>query len=146
MSVYAPGEKRPADWESAGGGLGDMVASRLVGMGYANAYPYPVSVALCPEPIVVNVGPWEREIRQDGEERGSFRADVLVCCDDPADAQSTCRAAERDLHGAGWDFHLAGWHMSLVGVDTTAPESRGRDRSGRWLWGFALTLTVVREL
>lgn len=137
----------PADWEAAGEGVTAAVATVLRSLGYENVYMAPPSARLCCEPIMVACGTWERESRQaDGAERGLRTVDVLVCCEDPSDAEATCRAVERDLRRDGWTGSGDGWHCRVAAIDSGAPEYRGRDSSGRWLWGFALALTVVRDL
>ena len=121
------------------------VALAMRALGYENVYLLPPSPRLCCEPIVLTAGAWERESRQaDGCERGAREVDVLVCCDDPADAEATCRAVERDLRSVAWQ--RSGVAVRVAALDTEAPASRGRDSSGRWLWGLKLRLTVVRGL
>lgn len=134
---------RPQDWEGAGGGLADAVASLLVDLGYRNAHARPVSAALCPEPLVVTALAWERESAQVGEARWRARVDVLACCDDPTDAEATCAGAGRDLAGADWSARGRAWGLRVAAVETGPPTSRGRDRSGRWLWGLELQVTTV---
>ena len=46
---------------------------------------------------------------------------------------------------ADWTGKGAGWHARGGSADTTAPAPRGRDGSGRWLWGFSVELTIVRD-
>lgn len=144
--VTALGAYAPADWEGTGEGVCGVVATVLRALGYANVFTAPPSSRLCCEPVVVTAGAWERESRQaDGEERGTQAVNVLVCCEDPSDAEATCRAVERDLRRDGWTGSGDGWHCRVAAVDSGAPEYKGRDSSGRWLWGLELRLTVVRD-
>ena len=140
------GTHAPADWDSRGGGMGGVVASLLASLGFSNVFTSPPSAMLCADPIVVTCGSWRRASSQvDGCERGVRTVDVLVCCDDPGDAEATACSVERDLRLADWAGKGTGWHARVVSADTTAPAPRGRDGSGRWLWGFSVDLTIVRD-
>lgn len=122
------------------------VAGKLAELGYTNVFTTPPSALVCCEPIVVSPGGWEREARlPDGSERGREDVGVLVCCDDPRDAENTCRACERELRGADWGAAGADG-IRLVSVDSGGAQARGRDASGRWLWGFSLECVVVRKI
>ena len=123
------------------------VAGKLAELGYTNVFTTPPSVLVCCEPIVVAPGGWEREARlPDGGERGFEDVGVLVCCDDPRDAEGTCRACERELRAASWDGAVDSDGCRLVSIDSDGPRARGRDASGRWLWGFSLRCVVVRKI
>ena len=123
----------------------ETAAEALAGLGYTNVFTTPPSALVCCEPIVLSSVGWERESRQaDGTERGRERGRVLVCCDGATDAEATCRAVERDLRLAAWPAGCAGGER-VVAVDTGMPLAAGRDGSGRWLWGFDATFTVVRD-
>lgn len=136
----------PADWDEAGGGVCEAVATLLRTLGYANVFTSPPSARLCCEPIVLTCGEYAREARlADGIERGTQAVGVLVCCEDPCDAEATCRAVERDLRRSPWTGSGDGWHCRVAAVDSGAAEYRGRDSSGRWLWRFELVLTVERD-
>lgn len=140
------GSNAPVDWDVEGAGAADLTAALLRSLGYANAFTAPPSALLCTDPIVVTCGAWERAARlADGGERGERSLDVLVCCEDPRDAEATACAVERDLRRADWTGRGEGWHVRAVALDTTAPEPRGRDASGRWLWGFSVKLTIARD-
>ena len=89
-------------------------------------------------------GALEREARlADGTERGRVPVDVLVCCEAARDAEATCRAVERDLRRGSWTGAGEGWRCRVAAADSGGSAPRGRDGSGRWLWGFTLILTVV---
>ncbi|WP_346697401.1 phage tail terminator protein [Thermophilibacter mediterraneus] len=140
------GTSAPADWETRGGGAADVVAALLRALGYGNVFTAPPAARLCCEPIVVAAGEFARDARlADGTERGALPVGVTVCCDDPRDAEATARAVERDLRRADWTGRDAGWHLRVVAADTAAPRPLGRDGSGRWLWGFSLSLTIERD-
>lgn len=142
----ASGTNAPEDWEAKGGGIADAVAAFLRSLGFANVFATPPSARLCADPIVVACGAWECGARfSDGGERGVRTVDVLVCCEDPRDAEATACAVERDLRGGDWTDEGEGWHVRVTAVDTTAPTPRGRDGSGRWLWGLEAKLAVVRD-
>jgi hypothetical protein len=68
---------------------------------------------------------------------------VLVCCEAARDAEATCRAVERDLRRDSWTGSGEGWRCRVAAADSGGSAPRGRDGSGRWLWGFTLILTVV---
>ena len=137
----------PEGWEQSRGGVLDLAAAVLVEAGWAGVFTRPPAAWLCAEPIVLTCGAWERDARTpDGEERGLRSVDVLVCREDAAEAEAACLAAERDLRGGGWEGAGEGWRCRVAAVDSDAPCPRGRDASGRWLWGFTLLLKVVRDL
>ncbi|WP_417134896.1 hypothetical protein [Rubneribacter badeniensis] len=142
----AAGSRDRSAWDAAGGGAADIVAAVLRSQGFKNVFTSPPSVRRCADPIVVTCGGWERFSRQVEEvERGMRHVDVLVCCEDPRDAEATACSAERDLRRADWTGATSGWHMRVVSVDTDAPVPRGRDGSGRWLRGFSASLTIARD-
>lgn len=142
----AAGSRDRPEWNAAGGGAADAVAEMLRTLGFGNAFTAPPSVRRCADPIVVACGGWERSSRQVGEaERGIRHVGVLVCCEDPHDAEATACAAERGLRRADWTGAGPGWHMRVAAVDTDAPAPHGRDGSGRWLWGFTVELTIARD-
>lgn len=126
-------------------GAASLCRAALRRMGYGNAYTCAPSARVCAEPIVLSGRGWKRSARlADGGERGVERVCVVVCCDGAADADATCRAVARDLARASWDGDGAGW-CRMVAVSCGAPEYQGRDGSGRWLWGFSMDCTVVRD-
>ena len=134
----------PIDWDEEGGGVVDAVATLLRALGYESVFCSPPPARVCCEPIVLTQGAWEREARlADGAERGRVPVDVLVCCEDPRDAEATCRAVERDLRRGSWTGFGEGWRCRVAAADSGGSAPRGRDGSGRWLWGFTLILTVV---
>ena len=134
----------PTDWDAEGGGVAGVVATLLRALGYGNAFCSPPPARLCCEPIVLTQGAWQREARlADGTERGRVPVDVLVCCEAARDAEATCRAVERDLRWGSWTGAGEGWRCRVAAVDSGGSAPRGRDGSGRWLWGFTLILTVV---
>ena len=130
----ALGAHVPDDWDGEGGGVAGAAAALLRALGYGNAFcsPPPTQGAL------------EREARlADGAERGRVPVDVLVCCEAARDAEATCRAVERDLRRGSWTGSGEGWRCRVAAADSGGSAPRGRDGSGRWLWGFTLILTVV---
>lgn len=137
----------PEGWDEAGGGVADCVAAVLVSVGWAGVFTRPPAASLCAEPVVVTCGPWGREARgADGEERGLRSVDVLVVREGAREAEAACHAVERDLRAHPWQGLGYGWRCRVAAVDSDAPAPRGRDASGRWLWGFTLLLKVVRDL
>lgn len=131
------------------GGIGvcAAVAAALGVRGFTDVFTSPPSAMLCTEPIVLSCGAWERLARlSDGRERGVQAVGVLACRDTPSEAEAACRAAEAALRGCAWEARLEGWRVRVAACDSGAPEPRGRDGSGRWLWGFDLLCTVVRDV
>ena len=131
------------------GGIGvcAAVAAALGACGFADVLTSPPSAMLCAEPIVLSCGAWERLARlDDARERGVQTVGVLVCRDTPTEAESVCRAVEAALRGCAWEARLEGWRVRVAACDSDAPGPRGRDGSGRWLWGFDLLCTVVRDV
>ena len=135
----------PCDWDSGGGGAADVVAALLRALGCGDVFVCPPSAHLCAEPIVVACGAWARDSRQaDGSERGVRHVEVLACREDPRAAEAVACALERSVRTASWAGLGTGWHMRVVAADTEAPTPRGRDGSGRWVWGFTVRLTIAR--
>ncbi|MRX79386.1 hypothetical protein [Enorma shizhengliae] len=127
------------------GDVAGAVASMLFALGFAGVFCAPPSARCCAEPIVVSQGAFEREARlADGCERGRVDIGVLVCREEAGAAEAACLAAERALRGAAWPIDVDGVRISSVDSDGAGP--RGRDGSGRWLWGFTLICTVVRHV
>ena len=127
----------PTDWDAEGGGVAGAAAALLRALGYGNAFCSPPPARLCCEPIVLTQGALEREARlAAGAERGRVPVDVLVCCE-------AARDVERDLRRDSWEGSGEGWRCRVAAVDSGGSAPRGRDGSGRWLWGFTLILTVV---
>ena len=103
------------------GEVAGAVASMLCELGFSGVFCAPPPAGFCAEPIVVTQGPFAREARlADGSERG--RVDV----------------------GAAWPIDVDGVRIASADSDGSGP--RGRDGSGRWLWGFTLICTVVRHV
>ena len=137
----------PEGWEQSRGGVVDLAAAVLVEAGWAGVFVRPPAAWLCAEPVVLTCGAWERDARTPGgEERGLRSVDVLVCREGAAEAEATCRGVERDLRCRDWEGAGDGWRCRVAAVDSDAPAPRGRDSSGRWLWGFTLLLKVVRDV
>lgn len=137
----------PEGWNEAAAGATALVAEVLASLGYADVFCDPPAAWRCAEPIVLRCGAWRRLTRlDDGRERGERDIEVIVCREDPRNAEAVALSAERDLRRDGWTGLGSGWHCRVAARDTSAPEPRGRDSSGRWTWAFTCTLTVVRDL
>lgn len=104
------------------------------------------SVLDCAEPIVVVEGAFSRDSRLAEEERGSVVVTVLVVREAMADAKSVSVAAELAVRRADWEPYADEGSSRIVGIDTSAPAFRERDSSGRYVWAFDVTCTVVRSL
>jgi len=100
----------------------------------------------CAEPIVVTEGAFSRGSRLAEEERGSVVATVLVVREVMADAESAAVAAELAVCRADWEPYADAGSCRIVGIDTSAPAFKERDSSGRYVWAFDVTCTVVRSL
>lgn len=128
-------------------GLCRAVAAELAGAGVAGARVRACSALACAEPVVVRFAGFEREARFDGEERGRALVEVLAVRETDAEAAAAAEAAEAAVRGANlntWNEGLSG--ARALGADTEAPARRGRDGSGRWVWGFTARITVAREV
>lgn len=128
-------------------GLGtcaDSVANLLVKAKFMSVFTEIPSALACPEPIVVAVGGFVREVRQVGEERGAVTVSVRVVRNARRDAESVAYACERALRRARWEECADAGQFSIVGLDTTAPELELQDSSGRWVCKFEVILTVAR--
>ncbi|WP_417118850.1 hypothetical protein [Olsenella phocaeensis] len=133
-----------AEYEAARGSVCGLVAKMLVEAQFTSVFTQSLSPLVCAEPIVVVPGGYERDSEQVGAERGERVVEVVVCREVNAVAEAVALACERALRFADWDEHAAGFLNRIVGLDTDAPEYRGRDGSGRYLWGFAVYVTVAR--
>lgn len=100
----------------------------------------------CAEPIVVVEGAFSRDSRLAEEERGSVVVAVLVVREVSADAESVAVAAEMAVRRADWEPYADAGAYRIVGIDTSAPAFKERDSSGRYVWMFDVTCTVVRSL
>ena len=127
------------------GNLANFVASLLVRAKFTNVFTFSCSALECAEPIVVRAGGFVRDVRLVDEERGAVVVSVLVVREVLADAEAVAGACERCLRGCCWDGGADSGAYRVVGLDTSAPESREQDGSGRWVFGFEVVLTVVRS-
>ena len=126
------------------GAVSGLAARALVACGLEHVFSAPVSALFCSEPVVLTEGTFSREARlEDGRERGVVIVDVVVCRDVSGDAEADGLAAERALRDNAWPVDGDGF-VRVAAADTRGAGPRGRDRSGRWLWGFELACTVVR--
>lgn len=120
-----------------------IVAGAIRSLGHSNVWETPPAAWLCPDPVLVTAGDWERESLQlDGSERGRRGVRVLVCCEDPRDARATARSIADGLRGVAWET-LRGDGVRVVAADVGRPGPVGRDGSGRWLWDLGVTVTAV---
>ena len=100
----------------------------------------------CAEPIVVTEGAFARDSRQVDEERGTVTVTVMVVREVAAYAESVAVACEHAVRSGSWEPHAEQWPWRIVGIDTSAPAFKERDSSGRFVWSFDVTCTVVRSL
>lgn len=121
-----------------------MVAKALLEGDFSSYFSKVPSAAECAEPIVLREGKFEREARGDDSERGHVAVTVLVAREAEATVEGDAEACERWLRSFGWERHSENGSWHIVGLDTTAPAFRERDRSGRFVWAFDVVLTVVR--
>lgn len=128
-------------------GLCAAVASEIAEAGVAGARVGACSALSCAEPVAVRWAGFEREARFDGEERGTALLEVLAVRETEAGAAAAAEAAEAAVRGGRfdqWNEALSG--VRALGTDTEPAAPRGRDVSGRWVWGFAARITVAREV
>lgn len=125
----------------------EAVAGMLRAAGFADVFAFAPSALACAEPVVVQFAGFARESRQDGEERGVVRVEVLAVREREADAMDAafaCEAAVRVCGRAAWNIEGSG--ARVLGIDTEAPALRTRDSSGRYAGAFNVLLTVAREI
>ena len=127
--------------------LAELMASCLVEAEFPNVFPKSSPSSLdCEEPIMLVEGAFARESRIEDEERGTVPVSVLVVREVSADAEAVAIACEQWIRHYGWERDVEAWPWRVVGVDTTAPVFKERDSSGRFVWGFDVTVTVVRSI
>lgn len=125
----------------------DSVAKLLADVHFTSCFTKGLPSALdCEEPIVVTEGAFSRGSRLAEEERGSVVVTVLVVREVMADAESVALAAEPAVRRADWEPYVDAGGYRIVGIDTTALTLKERDSSGRYVWAFDVTCTVVRSL
>ena len=122
-----------------------MVAEALRRSGQNGVFEDPPSALACSEPIVVADAGWRSCTTGVGDGmRGTALASVLVCRDRARDARIRCEAAESAIRQTRWGSYAFAGDWSAAACATTPPEPKGRDGSGRWLWGFDVELTMKR--
>lgn len=125
----------------------DSIAKLLVDGHFTSCFTKVLPSALdCSEPIVVLEGEFVRDARMAEEERGTVAVTALVVREGASEAESVALAAERAVRRADWEPCADAGAYRIVGIDTTAPAFRERDRSGRYVWAFDVTCAVVRAL
>ena len=125
----------------------DAIAGILRDAHFTNYFTKVSPSALdCAEPIVVLDGEFKRDARLVEEERGTVPVSVLVVREVSADAEDVATAAERAVRRADWELYADAGAYRIVGIDTTVPAYEGDDASGRAVWSFKATCTVVRGL
>ena len=123
-----------------------LIAKALLDGDFASYFASVPSALDDPEPIVLRQGSFEREARFEDSERGTVAVTVLVVRDVEATAEADSIACERWLRSYGWEASAENGSWRIAGLDTAAPHFIERDGSGRFVWGFDVTLTVVRYL
>ena len=127
--------------------VGGAVARMLLDGGFSEVFARPPSAREHPEPIVCTQGAFERASRARGEERGTVAVEVLVVRGSPEEAGRDALRAETRLRRCAWEPYAGlGGRMRICGKETSVPGLRERDASGRWVWGFTVTVWVAREL
>lgn len=124
----------------------DSITKMLVDADFSSCFSRVAPSALaCAEPIVVLDGAYARTARMAEEERGEADVTVLVVRETDAAAEDVAAAAEAAVRRAEWEPYADAGIWRIVGLDVGAPAFRERDRSGRYVWGFDVLCTVVRE-
>lgn len=126
--------------------LSFLVANALLEGDFASYFAKVPSAAECAEPIVLRQGGFERTSRTDGEERGAVTVAVMVVREVEVQAEADSQACEAWLRSFGWERHAENGRWRIAGLDTTAPAFKERDGSGRFVWAFDVTCTVVRSI
>jgi len=127
--------------------VANLVKNMLVSGDFSGYFStFAPSAAEHPECVVVAEGPFNRESRIDGEERGTVPASVPVVREDAEEAETLAIALEAFLRGADWEPFSEAGPWRVVGLDTTAPAFKERDSSGRYVYGFSVDVTAVRTV
>jgi hypothetical protein len=126
--------------------LAKLVADCLMEGDFASYFASVPSALDCEQPVVLREGRFERDDRMDDEERGHVVVAVLVVRETAVAAEADAIACERLVRSCGWEAHAENGAWRVCGLDTTAPVFKERDGSGRFVWEFDVTLTVVRTV
>ena len=127
--------------------VSSLIMNALVSGDFSGYFStFPPSAAEHTECVVVLEGAFERESSIEGEERGTVPVTVLVVREIAADAEAAAIACEQWLRSYGWERDSEAWPWRICGIDTTAPAFKERDSSGRFVWEFTVTVTVVRSV
>ena len=125
----------------------DSIAKLLADAHFSSYFSKVSPSALdCAEPVVVLDGAFTRDARMSEEERGAVAVTVLVVREVASEAENVAVAAERAVRRASWEPYADAGAYRIVGIDTSAPAFKERDRSGRFVWAFEVACTVVRVL
>lgn len=126
--------------------ISNLVKNMLVSGDFSGYFStFPPSAREHPECVVVLEGAFNRESRIEGEERGTVPVTVLVVREAAADAEAVAIACEQRLRQCDRERDSEAWPWRICGIDTTAPCFKERDSSGRFVWEFTVTVTVVRS-
>ena len=123
-----------------------LVAFPLVEADFSVYFSKLPSSLECPEPVVLVEGPFEREGRMDGEERGTVPVTCYVVREVNAEAEADALECERIVRGFGWEACREAGPWRIAGIDTSAPSFKERDSSGRYVWEFGIEVTAVRAI
>jgi hypothetical protein len=124
----------------------DSIAKLLLDNQFTSVFTQSLSTLDCAEPVVVTEGAFGRESRMAEEERGAATVTVMVVREVAADAEDAAVVAELVVRRADWEPYADAGVYRIVGIDTSAPAFKERDSSGRYVWAFDVTCTVVRSL
>ena len=127
--------------------VANLIKNMLVSNDFSGHFStFAPSAADEPEPVVLVEGPFERESRVEGEERGIVPVSVLVVREDASEAETLAIALEAFLGGTDWEPFSESGPWRIVGIDTEAPSFRERDSSGRFVYEFSVGVTAVRAV
>ena len=122
-----------------------MVARVLRRSGHKGVFEQPPTALMCSEPVVVSDAGWRACSKgAAGDVRGVAVVNVLVCRDRASEARIRCEAVEQAIRRARWGAYAFAGEWEVTACSTAPPEPKGRDGSGRWLWGFEVELTMRR--
>lgn len=125
----------------------DSIAKMLVDADFSSCFSNVAPSALVSaEPIVVIDGAYERAGRMAEEERGTVAVTVLAVRETSGAAEEAAASAELAVRRGGWEPYADAGAWRIVGLDTGPASFKERDGSGRFVWGFGVACTVVREL
>lgn len=126
-------------------GMNSVVASLLRDAGMRDVFTVAVGAAMAPNPTVVLEGDYKRDGEYTHGERGTFECRVLCVRETMQEADEAAHAAEEALLYGEWERYREACCGDICGIDVGVPRCRGRDRSGRYVYGLDVEIAIARD-